>query len=72
MKKVCFWADVDGLPIELTQQGPDNFTVTYWKQVKKRLTYEQAARELGRCLMHAAACAGNLDNRTRAEARKDK
>ncbi len=48
--------------ITLSQQGKDNFTVTYHLQVKKRLTYAQAASELGECLMHLAACEGELDN----------
>ena len=65
--KECFSVDVDGLPIALTQQGIDRFTVTYWKQIKAGLTYGQAATELGACIMHAVACGGKLDNREKGE-----
>lgn len=38
------------------------FTVTYGLQQKAGLTYGQASRELGECLMHHAACNGDLNN----------
>ena len=64
MKTVtCFEIEVAGMPISLKQMGIDRFTVTYWRQTKKSLTYGQAATELGGCLMHALACADKLDNR---------
>ena len=49
--------------IRLTQEGVDRFTVHYGKQVTGNLTYSDAARELGACIMHAAAGQGMLDNR---------
>ena len=49
-------------PIRLEQQGVDRFTVVYGLQVKKDLTYADAASELGACIMHALACEGRLDN----------
>lgn len=49
-------------PIELFQQGVDQFTVRYGEEIQKNLTYAEAARGLGFALMHALACAGRLDN----------
>lgn len=57
--------------IELQQTGFDRFTVVYGLQVKTGLSYAQAATELGGCIMHMQACEGQLDNRTRSEARAD-
>lgn len=56
----------------LQQDGIDNFTVIYGKQVSRGLSYASAGAEFGLCVMHAAACNSNLDNRTLAEARKEK
>lgn len=53
--------------ITLTQSGRDNFAVTYGLQVKARLTYAEAAKELGACIMHDCACDGLLDNRAKGE-----
>lgn len=49
-------------PIQLTQQGPDDFTVIYGLQTKSGLSYSRAASELGACIMHYCACEGSLDN----------
>lgn len=65
--RTCFETVIAGLPIKLTQQGRDKFTVTYWKQVKKELSYSQAAMELGACIMHAEAINERLDNREPGE-----
>lgn len=65
--KVCFKIEIGGAPIELAQSGRDDFRVTYWRQVKDRLTYAVAAAELGECIMHALACEAKLDNRTKGE-----
>ncbi len=54
--------------IRLVQKGPDNFTVFYGKQVDSQLTYAAAAEKYGQAIMHALACEGRLDNRTREEA----
>ena len=42
----------------------ESFRVTYGMQVKDGLSYADAARELGECTMHRAACDGMLDNET--------
>ncbi len=65
--KTCFTTVIGGMPIELAQRGKDSFRVTYWKQVKDRLTYAAAAKELGECIMHALACEALLDNRMKGE-----
>ena len=51
-------------PIKLEQHEDRNklFRVTYGKQVRDHLLYDDAATELGACLMHALACEGLLDN----------
>lgn len=54
-------------PIRLEQQGVDQFTVVYGLQVKRDLSYAQAATELGECIMHALACDSRLDNREPGE-----
>jgi hypothetical protein len=61
--KVCYSQD----DIHLIQKGRDNFTVIYFLQVKTDLDYSQAAKELGACIMHNAACDGKLDNRGKGE-----
>lgn len=62
----------DGLPlVTMTQQGPDSFTVRYGMQVRARLDYASACTELGAAIMHALACDSLIDNRTKAEARRD-
>lgn len=64
-KAACY--ELPEARITLRQNGVDNFTVTYWKQVKAGLTYDDAALELGACIMHYMACAGRLDNREPGE-----
>ena len=51
---------IGGLPITLKQDARGRFTVRYWKQVKAGLSYTDAAKELGACIMHAAACDGRM------------
>lgn len=51
-----------GWPIQLTQTGANLFSVSYGAQVKKELSYEQAAEELGACIMHGLACQGRIEN----------
>jgi len=53
--------------IKLYQYGPDNFTVCYGLQSKGGLTYVEATKQLGECILHALACAGRLDNRAKEE-----
>lgn len=53
--------------IELRQQGRDRFSVRYGLELKERLTYSEAAHQLGACIMHDAACESRLDNRIPGE-----
>lgn len=62
-KRRCFETHISAWPITLDQYGPDDFTVTYGKQVDEHLTYVQAATKLGLAIMHALACERQLDNR---------
>lgn len=67
----CCWKSQIGFDVSLWQRGPDDFGVRYGKQWRPNLTYAQAAKELGQCLMHAMACESMLDNRTQEEAEAD-
>lgn len=61
---------IDGGPyslIKLQQHGRDSFRVTYGQQVNDRLTYSEAAAELGAAIMHRLACESQLDNREKGE-----
>lgn len=50
-------------PISIEQRGENGlFRVTYGLQVKRDLTYAEAAREFGYCVFHALACDGKLGN----------
>jgi hypothetical protein len=53
--------------VEIYQRAPDNFTVRYGLQVKRRLDYSQAAHEFGLCVFHLLACDSRLDNRERGK-----
>ena len=64
---LCLSLDNLAFPVKLEQQGIDRFTVTYWLQVKRHLSYNAAATELGTSIMHALACSGLLDNREKGE-----
>ena len=64
---LCISLDNLAFPVKLEQQGIDQFTVTYGLQVKRRLSYNDAATELGASIMHALACDGLLDNREKGE-----
>ena len=45
-----------------TRKGSNpKFTVQYGLQVKHGLTYSEACDELGSCIMHAAACNGDIE-----------
>ncbi|MCB0713791.1 MAG: hypothetical protein KDD67_15800 [Ignavibacteriae bacterium] len=60
---------VNGLSflLRVEQTAIDTFTVVYGMQVKRNLTYSDAACEFGLCLFHLMACEGRLDNRTHNE-----
>lgn len=47
-------------PVELTQLASGEFRVTYGAHERRQLSYEEAAAELGACLLHSATCAGQL------------
>lgn len=66
-KTLCYELGTAQWPIKLEQTGIDSFTVTYGLQVKRKLTYGQAATELGSCIMHKLACDGLLDNREKGD-----
>ena len=55
LKKLAF-------PVKVEQYGGGLFRVTYGLQVKRGLTYADAAKEFGECVFHALACDGKLDN----------
>lgn len=46
--------------VSITQTGKDSYTVKYGLQTKRKLNQDEAARELGYCLMHALECAGKI------------
>jgi hypothetical protein len=62
-----FRTTLAGFDIVLSQNGPDDFTVTYGRQIRANLDYVRASAELGACIMHALACDGKLDNREVSE-----
>lgn len=55
--------DLD-FPLQLWRESEDLFRVVYGKHIKDSLTYSQAAKEFGECLMHNLTCAGRLDTFT--------
>ena len=60
--KLCLDLLYMAYPIKLEQLARDKFRVTYGNEVKGPLTYDEAARELGASMMHAAALDGRLDS----------
>jgi len=65
--RTCFTFLDGAWPVKLEQFANGKFRVTYGLQVNSGLSYSQAAMELGACLMHSAACEGDLDNNTGEE-----
>jgi hypothetical protein len=59
--KTVYSVEIAGYTIKLRKRSANSFTVVYGKQVKRLLTYADAAKELGQCIMHALACEGRLD-----------
>ena len=51
-----------GISVQQEPKGRKLFTVTYGLQVKSKLSYAQACKELGQCLFHALACEVLIDN----------
>ena len=61
--KTLFTLSTLAFPIALAKDG-GRYVVAYGRQLKKGLTYDQAALELGAAIMHALACDGQLvDNK---------
>ena len=49
-------------PVSLAQQGNKLFTVAYGADVKTDLHYQHACIQLGSAILHALACAGQINN----------
>ena len=49
-------------------RNDESFRVSYGMQVRDGLSYRDAALELGSCIMHRAACDGDLNNETGEDA----
>lgn len=47
--------------VELWKGPKGLYAVVYGLQMREGLTYEEAGKELGLCLMHSLACEGKLD-----------
>jgi hypothetical protein len=62
LKTVFEMPDTSGIKIEQQAGRKKLFTITYGKQVSRGLDYTRAAEEFGRCVFHALACSGQLDN----------
>lgn len=64
--KTLFETKIAGFDIKLTRSEArprgSNYAVSYGKQFNCHLTYEEAAKELGECILHALACEGKLDD----------
>jgi hypothetical protein len=58
--QTIFKTTISGFDIELEQTPSGKFWVTYGKQQTGCDYYDHAALELGRCILHASACAGLL------------
>lgn len=58
--KTVWQCDDLAYPIKL-KIAARGYMVAYGKQVTGGLTYEQAAAEIGRSIMHALQCDGKLD-----------
>jgi len=60
--KIIYDIELAGFRICLRQYGKDRFSVQYGLQDNMSLTYAEAEKELGRCIMHACSCEGRLTN----------
>jgi hypothetical protein len=59
--KTIYLNEQHAYPIKLEQRASGDFVLTYGNQVQRGLSYRQAARDLGGCIMHAATCDGLID-----------
>ena len=66
MKAPCFEisdpAQV-GFPVRLYQAQNGKFSVRYGAELHDGLSYDEAAREFGLCLLHALACIGRIETK---------
>lgn len=62
--RTCIEMGGYGLPIKLEQREDSKalFRVTYGLQVHDHLTYAEGMTEFGKCVFHALACEGLLNN----------
>ena len=60
--KTCYEITDLAFLIKVEQYTNARFRVTYGKQVSAYLTYDRACSEFGRCVFHALAYDGGLDN----------
>lgn len=60
-KEFIFETVVAGFPIKLKYIGCNTFIVYYGEAFKHCYSYEDAAKELGDCVMHALNCEGVLE-----------
>lgn len=58
MSKPILIKGFESYPIKLEQTGKNRFSVTYGKQIKTKMDCDNAALELGACIMHALTCEG--------------
>lgn len=61
IQQVMFEQHLD-IPVTLTRYKPDSYVVQYGAERRECSSYSEAAHELGECLMHSLACAGNMEN----------
>lgn len=58
----CIELKDTAFPIKVEQRADKRFVVTYGLQVKRGLSYEQAAHAFGTAVFHALACDDKLDS----------
>lgn len=61
MNEKIFSTTVADMEISLIRKTKKIFVVKYHLQRKICQTYDEAAKELGYCIMHALQCDGKLD-----------
>ena len=61
MNEKIFSTTVAGMEISLTRKTKKTFVVEYYLQKEIAYDYNEAAKELGYCIMHALQCDGKLD-----------
>ena len=60
--KTLFKSKIEGQhEIKVQRTSTLRFRVIYGEQIKENLYYDEAAKELGLCIMHRAGCEGFID-----------